>query len=177
ETDFNKKNDSANVVAIQSDGKIVAAGSAANAQASKNFFALARYNVNGTLDTTFGGNKAKGKVTTDFGSTSSSISYLSVLPDGRSLAVGGRDGYVAFARYTSSGNLDTTFGSGGELTTTLADPYGFGTTLQSDGRIVIALRTDLGGGDTGFLVARFNVDGTPDTSFGTNGQGLNNFLP
>src|SRR5437660_1682637 len=65
-TDFNKQFDDAEVVAVQSDGKILIAGSANNAAANNTDFALVRYNANGTIDTAFGG-KAKGKVTTDMG--------------------------------------------------------------------------------------------------------------
>ena len=79
----------------------IAAGWANNAQASKNYFALARYNTNGTLDTTFGG-KAKGKVTSDFGSTGAGIYYLSILADDRILTIGQSDNFVTFARYSSS---------------------------------------------------------------------------
>src|SRR5262249_41974587 len=64
-TDFAGSNDGAFDVAIQTDGKIVAAGFSFQFTASENF-ALARYNSNGVLDTTFG---AGGKVTTDFGNT------------------------------------------------------------------------------------------------------------
>ena len=52
-TDFLGGADEANAVAIQSDGKIVAAGYATD-PSSRNYFALARYNSDGTLDTTFG---------------------------------------------------------------------------------------------------------------------------
>src|SRR5947208_2656862 len=61
-TDFGSKQDFALGLALQADGKIVAAGvSAANGTNPK--FALTRYNADGTLDTTFSGD---GKVTTDF---------------------------------------------------------------------------------------------------------------
>src|SRR5262245_12063781 len=92
-TDFGGS-DSAQAVAIQSDGKIVAAGS------SGGDFALARYNADGSLDASFGGG---GKVTTDFGGFDAA-SALAVQPDGRIVAAGrGGTGDMALARYNADG--------------------------------------------------------------------------
>ena len=85
-------------------------------------FYLARYNANGTLDTTFGSARLardRGKVTTDLGGGDGVFSLL-VDGSGRILATGKSDGVPALARYTADGALDTTFGSGGKLVTTLA---------------------------------------------------------
>ena len=53
---------------IQPDGKIVAAGLVADGNAQRNYFALARYNLNGSLDPGFG---TGGVVLTDFGTSPS----------------------------------------------------------------------------------------------------------
>src|SRR5262249_46087010 len=89
-----------------------------------------------------------------------------------------------FARYTSGGSLDTTFGSGGKVTTTLAIPGGlqlapnpYGMAMQGDGRIVNAMESNLGGGAVGVLVAPFSAHGSADTSFGSGGQVTNDFVP
>src|SRR5262245_28901631 len=77
-TDFLGFSDSAASVALQADGKIVLAGAA-----STNFgadFGVARYNSNGTLDTSFG---TGGKVTTDFGGIYESARSVAVQRDGK----------------------------------------------------------------------------------------------
>jgi uncharacterized delta-60 repeat protein len=186
-TDFNKHADAAYAVAISSDGKILAAGSANNSADNNTDFALARYNANGTLDTTFGSGKNKGKFTTDMGGVD--IIYdMAIQTDGKILVAGQTTNaqnkvIIALARYTSSGSLDTTFGTGGKVITSIGIASGspsfikpVGMALQSDGRIVIATRSDLGGGAVGFLVSRFNANGSADTSFGSGGQVTNDFV-
>ncbi|HEV2905948.1 MAG TPA: hypothetical protein VGZ50_01310, partial [Actinomycetota bacterium] len=74
--------DSAAAVALQGDGKIVAAGSAS--MSGDGEFALARYNTNGSLDTTFGGD---GRVTTDFGGLDTARG-IAIRGDRRLVAVG-----------------------------------------------------------------------------------------
>src|SRR4029450_8637553 len=77
-TDFAGAGDGVGGIAVQPDGKLVAAGAATiNWQAD---FALARYNSNGTLDTSFGKN---GRVTTDFGGVYEAASSVAVQWDGR----------------------------------------------------------------------------------------------
>jgi uncharacterized delta-60 repeat protein len=117
-TDFAPFNSQASSVAIQADGKIVAAGSAGSD------FALARYTSDGSLDTSFG---TGGKVTTDFGPFGSGASSVAIQADGKIVAAGsaGSDFFAtgklgsdfALARYNSDGSLDTTFGTGGKVTT------------------------------------------------------------
>src|SRR5262249_14014034 len=78
----------------------------------------------------------------------------------------------ALARYTTSGSLDTTFGSGGKVTTDFAGNYdqAYGVAIQSDGKIVAAGR---GGFD--FTLARYNSDGGLDTGFGSGGKVTTDF--
>ncbi|PYM09261.1 MAG: hypothetical protein DMD82_00820, partial [Candidatus Rokuibacteriota bacterium] len=118
----NKSSDEAFAVAIQSDGKIVVAGtsSAARGDVGVAVFALARYLPNGDLDTTFGnpeisGLARTGKVTTDFAGNAQAFA---VAIQGDKIVVAGfSDGDFALARYEANGNLDTSFGSGGKVTT------------------------------------------------------------
>src|SRR5688572_19568099 len=109
--------DFARAVAIQSDGKIVVAGSAAF---GVDDFALARYNPDGSPDTSFDGD---GKVSTPFGITTDVIYAMAIQPDGKIIAagssgaasVGGTD--FALARYNTDGSLDTSFDGDGKVTT------------------------------------------------------------
>ena len=84
-TDFSGNIDQANAVAIQPDGKIVAAGSSFSNTKTVEDFIVARYNTNGTLDKKFGNN---GKITTDFFRNVDSISALVIQPDGKIVVAG-----------------------------------------------------------------------------------------
>ncbi|MBV5304284.1 MAG: hypothetical protein JZU70_08820, partial [Chlorobium sp.] len=105
---------------MQPDGKILVAGSTGRSDryASISDFAVARYNSDGTLDTSFG---VGGKVITNisFGSVSYwgvyvhnswDVGYsIAVQADGKILVAGSSAGDFALARYNSDGSLDTTF--------------------------------------------------------------------
>jgi uncharacterized delta-60 repeat protein len=164
--------DEANAVAIQSDGKILVAGST-NEGTSIQRFVVARYNSNGSLDTTFG---TGGKVITSFGSGPDRAYAMAVQPDGK-IVVGGEATVAAtgldfaLARYNTDGSLDTGFGTGGKVTTPVQGSTGrdaiYALALQTLGgetRIVAA------GGEGDFRVARFTANGTPDSSFAGNGK-------
>ena len=111
--DFGLGSDIARDVALQSDGRIVVAGSASGGTFSQplGFFALTRLNSDGTLDTSF---DADGKVSTWFGGPFDSAEALAVQPDGRIVAAGstfelGESLNFALARYDANGQLDPTF--------------------------------------------------------------------
>lgn len=112
---------------------IVAAGSFSSSSATG--FALARFNTNGSIDTTFG---IGGMVTTPF--SAGGASGVRVLPDGSVLAAGNSGSNVALAHYTTSGVLDPAFGTGGKVTTNLGDysVYAYGLAVRPDGTIVVA---------------------------------------
>ncbi len=174
-------------VKTQSDGKIVVSGY--SAVGLEHSLLVARFNANGSLDATFGGD---GIVTTDIGpglggfppelvqlgAQSESGQGLAIQADGRIVVAGfgptptgGTD--IALVRYNSDGTLDTTFGAGGIVTTAVSAgaivDRGLGLALQADGRLVVsaAVVTADGGGDIGVL--RYNADGTLDTTFGGDG--------
>jgi uncharacterized delta-60 repeat protein len=167
----------ANAMAIQADGKIVVAGEAESDTADD--FATARYNPDGSLDSSFG---TAGRVTTDFFGFRDFASGVAIQTDGKIL-VGGSckksqsdDSYdFALVRYNSNGSLDGSFGSGGKVTLDLggnAEELLNTILVQSDGRIIVAARTLLGCCTVGFHVglARFNQNGSLDLSFGSGGK-------
>ena len=165
-TDFAGNGDEARAVALQPDGKIVAAGGALGATVD---FALARYGPDGTLDPTFG---AGGTVATDFGSGEQAYA-VAVQPDGKIVAAGGAATGFELARYNADGSLDATFGAGGKVTTRfgLGLPFtrAHAIVLQPDGKIVVAgTATAATVGDFG--LARYNPNGSLDASFGAGGK-------
>ena len=161
---------SAYSVAVQSDGKIVVAGSSDN---GNNYdFAVVRYNPDGTFDTSFAGD---GKVTTDIDASSDGPHGVAIQSDGKIVAAGtswkGNSYGFAIVRYNSNGSLDSTFDGDGKATTTFGAGYVLsgGMSLQSDGKIVVAGST-YNGSDYDFALARYNTDGSLDTSFHGNGK-------
>jgi uncharacterized delta-60 repeat protein len=173
DTDFGS-NDAAYALAIDSGGKIVVAGQAYDFNGGKYDFALARYNTNGSLDTTFGTN---GMVTTDFGASAGAAAQaLAIDSSGKMVVAGyawnGHDNDFALTRYNADGSLDTAFGNNGMVTT---DFWGSGDqaralAIDSRGRIVVAGQCILRKGSLAFALARYNTDGSLDTTFSTDGK-------
>ena len=163
-TDFGG-GDGATAVAIQSDGKIVVAGTSS---INGGDFAVARYNANGLLDTSFNGD---GKVTTDFFGNNDGANAVVIQSDGKIVAVGVAyaEGRLNFGvvRYNTNGSLDTTFSGNGKFYFGFNDngDIAYSVALQSDGKIVIA-----GEAAADWGVARLNTDGSLDSTFGTNGK-------
>lgn len=170
-TDFGNT-DYANAIVVQPNGKIIVAG-----YTLKSYdFAMVRYNIDGSLDTTFGN---LGKVTTDFGD----VDYgnaAALQPDGKIIVAGDSvtSNYFDFslARYNPDGSLDDSFGSGGKVTTDINNhSYDSATSvaIQADGKIVISGITD----DTTvhFALVRYNPDGSLDSSFGSSGMVVTDF--
>ena len=167
-------NDFANAVALQGDGKIVAAGVAGPSScpgtpcANGNLFALARYDSDGSLDPTFG-TDGDGRVTTSFGADAEAYS-LALQADGKILAAGltRTDGINSFAlaRYNGDGSLDGTFGTAGQVTTSFGGTYdqAYAVTLQGDGKIVAAGWTAKTIGGAQFALARYLNDAASGTT-------------
>lgn len=148
--------------------KLVAAGSGTAVPGGLSAFALVRYNPDGSLDPTFG---TSGKVTTDFPG-GGDANALAVQADGKLVAAGVTGGDFALVRYNPDGSLDTSFGTGGTVTTDFAGNVDIANALivQADGKLVAAGSTEFFAVD--FAVARYNPDGTLDASFGTGGQAV-----
>ena len=161
--------DFAEDVAIQTDGKIVAVGTGAGQ------FEIARYNPDGTLDTTFDGD---GFAFTDFTVGTDSASALAIQTDGEIVAAGEAGGLgeytsaFALARYNANGTLDTGFDGDGMVVTdfAVADDGASGVAIQADGKIVAGGSAGFNGIESSFALARYNADGTLDTTFSGDGM-------
>jgi uncharacterized delta-60 repeat protein len=169
-TDFASTDDIPYGVTVQADGKIVASGITDPGGAAN--FGLVRYNVDGSLDASFG---TGGKVVTDFGANIEANNSVTMQADGKIVVagftfVGTFNADFALARYNTDGSLDTSFGTGGKVTTGfgLNNEVAISVVVQPDGKIVVAGSTSAGPG-TGadYELARYNSDGSLDTSFGT----------
>ncbi len=165
-TDFGDGVDAGRAMALQTDGKIVVAGS------SHDDFAVARYNADGSLDSSFSGD---GKQTTRFGGWGRAVA---VQADGKIVVAGssyqglatGDD--FAVARYNADGSLDGSFSADGKQTTDFAanNDYGNAVAMQSDGKIVVG-----GAEREGFAVARYDAQGSLDSSFSGDGKQTTRF--
>lgn len=146
-------------LAVQDDGRLVAAGDTVLGLGDDvtEDSALVRYNVGGSLDPTFG---TGGVAITDFGGNDR-INALVLQDDGKPVAGGfsfaGDD--MALARYGTDGSLDSSFGTGGLVTTDLAgaDDRIHGLVLQDDGKVVAAGLTLVLGAGSDFVLARYET--------------------
>jgi len=143
-------------VALQPDGKIVAAGH------DEDQVLLTRYLSNGITDESFGSN---GEVRSNFTKLFDRAYDMALQTDGKILIVGDATSFfkdTAFlARYNTDGSLDNSFGING--LSKLPDTSGIARVmLQKDGTIITS--------GYGFTVSKFKSDGTTDSSFGTNGH-------
>lgn len=171
-TDFGGA-DNAWAVAVQTDGKIVAAGDSSDVTQR---FALARYNSDGSLDTTFDGD---GKVTTGFDDLASAAAMV-IQTDGKivlgGLATGTTGVEFALARYNADGSLDSNFDTDGKVTTAFTgEGIAWTMALATDDKIVLAGQTLSGPTDADFALARYNTDGSLDTTFDTDGKVTTDF--
>jgi uncharacterized delta-60 repeat protein len=163
-------NDYAYGVAVQEDGMIVVVGYAYNG--TNNDFAVARYNSDGSPDTTFG---TSGKVTTAIGTENDLAYAVTIQGDGMILVAGnasnGTNMDFAVVRYTTNGALDTTFNTTGKVTTAIGTggDFAIGVAVQADGKIVLAGYSS-NGTNFDFAVVRYAANGALDTSFGTTGK-------
>lgn len=166
-TSISAGHDAAWSLAIQDDGKIVAAGGA------NGDFAIVRYNANGALDSTFSDD---GKVTIDF-EGGDDIAVGIIIETGGKLVVSGvadngTDADFALVRLTSEGLLDATFGVGGRVLTAFgptSNDAGNCMAVQADGKIVVAGETR-DGVTSQIAMARYDQDGSLDSTFGINGR-------
>lgn len=171
----NDEYDEINDLVIQPDGKIVAVGESAPFDVLQTHarMIVARYNVDGSLDASFGNN---GIVTTAVGDQAIA-NAVALQADGK-IVVAGRGGTsnqtsFVVVRYNTNGSLDDSFGNGGIVITSVSD---FGrlhaVAIQSDGKIVAAgdaMIVHLGFFTHVFTVVRYNTDGSLDPTFDGDG--------
>jgi uncharacterized delta-60 repeat protein len=161
--------DGSTAIAFQPDGKIVTAGSVIH----NNFvvaFVTARFNPDGSLDQTFGTN---GSMQTTFGDSAVEGNDGVLQADGKIIVVGftGAGSYSSFnnfalVRFNPDGSLDQSFGAGGKVKS--ASGIATSAVLQADGKIVVG-GTYNTGSSRGFMLARYNSNGTLDGTFGNMG--------
>lgn len=149
------------------DGKILIGGSISH-PTTYNDFAVARLDVSGVLDPSFG---SGGYATTSFSNAGDRGYDLAVQPDGKILLAGSSSGgnansNFAVVRWTANGELDSTFGSGGKVTTDIpgTSESAGSVAVQPDGKIVVAGAN----GDRTILV-RYTSTGALDATFGAGG--------
>jgi uncharacterized delta-60 repeat protein len=154
----------AHSVIQQTDGKLVAAGTAQIA--SKYRFALVRYNTDGSLDNSFDND---GKLDTIVDANVNTAYSVIQQADGKLVVAGeSYDGSVrkfVLVRYSNDGSLDAAFDGDGKITLTVGVTSKARSVIQqTDGKILAA-----GESDGNFLLVRFNEDGSLDTSFDGDG--------
>ena len=174
----------AEAVAIQADGKILAAGTMSGRHDGGRF-AFARYLPNGHLDPTFGG--GDGKVRQQFSRHFDACNAVAIQTNGKIVAAGESSRHTfgssfAVMRLNVTGKLDKSFNADGRRLIDFSDENlldrAIGVVLQPDGKIVL-------GGSAGdplffgafFALARLNVDGSLDPSFGSGGKVVSIFPP
>ena len=169
-TPIGPTNDRGGAVALQPDGEIVVLGSF-DAGGHDEVF-LARYNDDGSMDNTFG---IDGKTITHFGGSNGAYDVAldsdnNIIITGVVLIGGARDTFVA--RYNTNGVLDASFDDDGKVVHSFSsgNDWANSLVLQPNGKIIVAGTNDVGGSVwQDFMFARFNIDGSLDTTFGTNG--------
>ncbi|OQP62932.1 T9SS type A sorting domain-containing protein [Niastella populi] len=180
-------NDEGTNVALQSDGKIVVTGSSFNASGNTDYVVI-RYTSTGVVDSTFGTN---GIVTTDInaydipegiainnatgaitiaGTSNSDYSLLGTHHTG--------NGDFTVVRYTSTGALDASFGTGGIATFDISSgsaDAAHGLAVQPDGKLIVAGTTVRTVNNKDVVVLRLTTAGALDASFGTGGVVIENY--
>jgi uncharacterized delta-60 repeat protein len=158
-------------LAIQPDGKILLGGYCSN---GGNWdFCIARFDSYGTLDNFFG--SPNGYIIQPFSSLGDNGQSLAIQPDGKILLGGycdnGGNTDFCIARFDSYGTLDTSFGTSGKVIQPIGSSHDYGQSLviQPNGKILLGGYCQVVSSDD-FCIARFNSDGTLDTTFGTSGK-------
>jgi len=173
-TSINSGSDIAYSVVLQSDGKILVAGTTTNTITGKDFLCL-RYNTNGTLDTSFGN---AGVFTSDLQTGSDDVAYsLALQADGKIILAGysddGSNKNAAILRLNTNGSIDTTFGNSGKtLTDFIANRANEIKVVKINpltGTIVVGGKSATTATNSQMIIARYTSTGLIDTTFGTSG--------
>ena len=165
--------DSVHDLILQPDGKILALGSAAY---SKGGTVLARYNSDGSMDSSFG---SGGRLNIEFPAPNlpGGASAFALQPDGKIVLVGDTSGDFAITRYHSNGSLDQSFGNGGKTIHSILGQMSEANAvvIQTDGKIVVAGYSYNQFTDRDFALARYHPDGSVDASFDGDGVAITDF--
>ncbi len=168
-------------LAIQKDGKILLAGHTLGVGDDGEDYVLSRYNPDGTLDDGFGNHSNVITQGVQGLNGHDAPGGITVQPDGKIVVGGTTSGYnfiiyAAALRYNANGTLDETFGNEGRTLVAFDGKRAqtYAVLLQPDGKIILS-------GSAGntterdFTLCRLNSDGTPDSSFATDGKQLTAF--
>lgn len=175
-THFDSGHARASSVVIDSQDRVVAVGMASNFGLNKSEFVVARYTTGGVLDTSFGG--GDGIVTTSIGVQNAEAASVAVDGQNRIVVAGSSrndsNDDFALVRYTTEGELDTSFGGGDGIVTTpisTGDDNANAVVLDGQGRIVLVGGAENSNGDKDFALVRYTPEGGLDASFG-DGNGI-----
>jgi uncharacterized delta-60 repeat protein len=185
ETSFTGLGGQATAAALQTDGKLVVVGSMVELGQGE-LFALARYNTDGSLDSSFDGD---GRQTTDFDlpngnpDAGSRARAVAIAADGKIVVVGDDLGYtvprIVVSRYNTNGSLDSSFDGDGKAVVYLGggSEYARGVAIQPGNKILILAQSNdqtptppYNGTDV--VLSRLNLNGSFDTTFGSNGKAV-----
>jgi len=171
-TDFgNSRNDVVFSMLQQADGKLFVAGFSNNGTSDD--FAVARYEADGTLDTTFNSN---GKQRNSVGSGDDRGLSVIRQTDGKYVVAGysttNGDEDIALVRYLPDGHLDSSFSGDGKVITSMGtrNARAYQVMQLPDGKLLVAGYTQVGVNDFDFVQVRYNQDGSLDTTFSGDGK-------
>jgi uncharacterized delta-60 repeat protein len=159
-------------LAIQADGRIVVAGTSLNGNGFDYDIVVVRFNINGSLDTSFDND---GSVTTAGGGFLGSAVSIAIQNDGKIVVVGsgsnGANRDIFVVRFNENGSLDNTFDNDGIINTSVgsSDDFGVSLAIQTDGKILVT-GYSMDGIYSDISVVRYNKDGTLDNTFSTDGK-------
>lgn len=167
-TEFGSYKSAIKALALQPDGKIIAAGSAYN-NGAYHRFAVARYHTDGSLDESFATN---GKLVGNYPDEKMTIESVCIQPDGKIIGVG-----IIYNNYYNSeffmvrllpnGDMDTSFGFQGLIS--IGGATVNAVRVQPDGKIVAAGFRYFDNNTRDMVVYRFNANGVLDAGFGNSG--------
>lgn len=168
--DFGGFDQFASSVAVQTDGKIVAAGTTFNGL--NNDIMIMRFNADGSFDNSFDGDGIK---IIDIGISVDYGRDIAIQSDGKLIVVGSTNDNPTLdfvvLRLNADGTSDNAFDSDGMVLTDMNgfDDYARSVVVQSDGKLVVG-GYGYTGIDSDFMVARYNTDGSLDNSFNFDGR-------
>lgn len=153
---------------IQDDNKVLIVGELEGDSSKKKLFAVARIDATGSLDTEF---SVDGKQTVNIGDSYDEAHAVAIESDKKIFIAGRGENHMSIVKLTESGDLDTSFNTNGIVTTDIdGTEDGFRAVLPLDDDKILGIGvTYRGSNDRDLALIKYNVDGTIDTTFGTDG--------